>query len=121
MRDPVEPFKNERPWGYFETLHRTEGMWIKIIHIKPQQYLSLQYHDKRVEHWTALDIGVRAVIGDETLDLTPGLRYTVPMQTAHRLGNPYCMNKLVRVLEIAVGDPDEEDIVRLADKYGRQS
>ena len=118
MREPVEPFKNKRPWGYFQTLHRTDGMWIKILTIAPQQCLSLQYHDKRVEHWTALDIGVRATIGDETLDLTPGLRYTVPVQTAHRLSNPYSAETL-RVLEVAVGEPDEDDIVRLSDKYGR--
>jgi mannose-6-phosphate isomerase-like protein (cupin superfamily) len=79
--------------------------------------LSLQYHDYRSERWTPLDQGVKAQIGEHAIDLTLGVCYTVMQQQAHRLWNP--TNRVVRVLEVAVGKVDESDIVRLSDQYGR--
>lgn len=110
----------DRPWGYFQIIHQNDKTWTKMLYINPGHSLSLQFHHYRTEYWVALDECVRAVIGGETLDLTPEVRYTVPRETTHRLINT-SPHEQVRVLEVAVGHPLETDIVRLSDRYGRQS
>ncbi len=111
------PRGESRPWGRFEIYFENEKTWTKILHIYPNQSLSLQYHNYRSERWTPLEPGVRAQIGNRTLDLLPGVCYTVMKQQEHRLWNP--TNRVVRVLEVAIGVVYENDIVRLSDKYGR--
>lgn len=106
-----------RPWGRYEIIHQNDTNWTKILYIYPSQSLSLQYHNYRAERWTPLDDGVKAEIGGQTLALVVGMCYTVMKQQPHRLHNP--TNRVVRVLEVAVGAPNERDIVRLSDKYGR--
>lgn len=106
-----------RPWGAFGVFYESEKTWTKLIYIYPGESLSLQYHHNRSERWVALDPGVRARIRNETLDLSPGTCYTVPKETLHQLSNP--TDKTVRVLEVAIGAVDENDIVRVSDKYGR--
>lgn len=109
--------REERPWGHFDIVYRDEHTWTKILYINPGQKLSLQYHDYRLETWVALDKGLQAVIGEQTIDLLPDLCYAVPIQTAHRIIND--TEAQARVLEVAVGQVRESDIVRLMDSYGR--
>ena len=40
-----------RPWGSFENIAHGEGFLVKILKIKPNSKISLQYHKKRSEHW----------------------------------------------------------------------
>ena len=40
-----------RPWGSFENITYGEGFLVKILKIKPNSKISLQYHKKRSEHW----------------------------------------------------------------------
>lgn len=106
-----------RPWGRYEIIQQNDKTWTKILYIYPMQSLSLQYHNYRSEIWSPLDKGVQAQIGDDVFGLTVGMNYTVMKQQAHRLSNP--TQNVLRVLEVAVGAPDENDIVRLEDNYGR--
>lgn len=113
-----EALKEQRPWGYFEVLYADESSWLKRIVINPGQSLSYQYHQHRIEYWWPEGNGIRAIVGDFDFELAPSCtpRAVTPF-TKHRLYNP-CQHP-VSVLEWAVGRPDENDIERLDDNYGR--
>lgn len=107
----------QRPWGEFEVVHEDETYWLKILRINPGESTSLQYHEHRREIWIPTRPGLRAIINGQTLDLLPREVYTVEPRVIHRLTNP--TNQVLSVIETAEGAPDENDIVRINDKYGR--
>jgi mannose-6-phosphate isomerase-like protein (cupin superfamily) len=111
-------YKDIRPWG--EELWLMDGINVpgmaKVISVNPGEALSLQYHNERDEHWFIVSGDGVAVIGDEKIPLTKGSVCYIPRKINHRvIGGK---NILVFV-ELAYGDFDEKDIVRLEDKYGR--
>ena len=77
--------------------------------------LSKQYHHHRDELWVILDDGIIVEIDDETMLAKKGDEFFIPKGTVHRVSS----EKGGRFMEIAFGDFDEKDIVRLDDKYGR--
>lgn len=107
-----------RPWGKFTQYTHNQQTTVKIIEVKPQQKLSVQRHQKRDELWIALDLGLYALIAEETAQMIPGQEYFIPRGTVHSIENLYPVN--ARFLEIAFGHFDESDIERLEDKYGRK-
>jgi len=107
-----------RPWGKFTQYTHNQQTTVKIIEVEPQQKLSVQRHQKRDELWVALDLGLYALIGDETIKMIPGYEYFIPRGTIHSVENLYPAT--ARFLEIAFGHFDEDDIERLEDKYGRK-
>lgn len=109
-----------RPWGRFVVLHKDHDMWLKRLIIAPGASLSLQYHENREEYWLTHDVGVRHWYGRQPgawVSLPPGVVRKIARGEIHRLEN--ASEKTVIVTEWAVGRPDENDIVRLADDYGR--
>jgi len=106
-----------RPWGTFQIIYQTHNYWTKILTVNPGESLSLQYHEKRFEFWTPLAEGLTGVINGTTVDLVPGTRYDVPRFVLHRISNHGTVP--VSLIEVATGVPDEKDIVRVNDKYGR--
>lgn len=106
----------ERPWGNFEQFTANEISTVKILEVKPQQRLSLQSHQHREELWIALDDGVVAEINGIKRYLGKGDKVVVPKEARHRLSSE---SGTVRVLEIAFGSFDENDITRYEDDFGR--
>lgn len=106
------------PWGRFIILYQDKDTWLKKLIIAPGQSLSYQYHLNRTEYWVVQDLGVRAIIQGSDIEL---IKSKIPVaiypRVRHRLYNP-CDHE-VAVLEFATGSPDESDIVRLEDNYGR--
>lgn len=116
--DPRErSFVAERPWGRFQQLVHNERVTVKVITVEPGHRLSLQRHENRGEMWLVLDHAMRVEIDDTAWDAQPGESVWVPDGAVHRLGNP--LDTPCRILEIAFGDFDEADIVRLEDDYAR--
>jgi mannose-6-phosphate isomerase len=110
----------KRPWGNFEIIYQNYDMTVTVkrISLNPHSRLSLQYHKHRKEQWTCLSGIATAIIEQRTVRLFPGEHIDVPMEAIHRL----CANSGEHgavVLEVAWGPFDEEDIVRVADDYGR--
>ena len=89
---------------------------VKIITVNPGESLSLQYHTKREEYWFILSGSGIARVGTEQITLETGGSCFVPKQAHHRITAG--TDSLV-FLELAFGEFDENDIVRLEDKYGR--
>lgn len=107
----------EKPWGKFEQYTHNTPSTVKIITVQPGGALSLQYHHRRDELWVVLDAGARIQLGDVIIRPRVGERVFISRTTAHRLSAP--ADRAVRILEVSLGEFDEEDIVRLDDVYGR--
>lgn len=108
---------DERPWGRFRRYTLNEGSTVKIITIEPGHTLSEQRHRQRAELWVVLDDGVEITIGDAVVTASAGDEFFVPVGERHRMGS--ASDRPCRVLEIAFGHFDEDDIERLSDDYGR--
>lgn len=107
----------KRPWGSFERFCDNAVCTVKIIAVNPNEELSLQYHKHRDEFWKVLQGKPKLVIGDKTINGKEGDEFFVPKGTKHRISAD---KETVKVLEIAFGKFDENDIVRLEDKYRRR-
>lgn len=114
-RDQI--FVAERPWGQFEQFTQNERVTVKIITVEPGHRLSLQKHGHRGEMWQVLDVPIEVTVGDRTWAAAVGEVVWVPEGVLHRMSNTG--TERGRLLEIAHGDFDEQDITRLEDDYAR--
>lgn len=112
----MNPYIEKRPWGQFERFLANEACTVKIITVNPGESLSLQYHKLRDEFWKILQGDPTLVVGDKTIVAKPDEEFYIPKETNHRIT---AGREQVKVLEIAVRDYDENDIVRLEDRYNR--
>ena len=112
-----EVFVSERPWGQFQQFVSNEAVTVKIITVNPGQRLSLQTHGHRDEMWQVLDVPLDLQIDDRTWAAQAGERVWVPRGSRHRMANGGAVPG--RLLEIAFGDFDEDDIERIQDDYDR--
>ena len=112
-----EVLVDERPWGRFEQFVLNEAVTVKIITVNPGQRLSLQTHEQRDEMWQILDGPLEVQVEDRIWAAQPGERVWVPLESRHRITNKG--SEPGRVLEIAFGVFDEDDIERLEDDYER--
>lgn len=109
-------FQIERPWGNFRQFTQNENTTVKIITVNPNESLSLQSHKKRSEFWHIISGNGIIEIGDTKKDAKVGGEYEIPIEVKHRLS---AGDLGIVVLEVAIGEFDEEDIVHYEDKYGR--
>jgi mannose-6-phosphate isomerase len=109
--------EERRPWGTFRVYPHHEAGSLKIITVRPGAALSLQYHRRRAEFWVALDPGLEITVGDRVWRLKRGEEVFIPRGVPHRLRA--VGKRSGRVMELWIGASREDDIVRLADNYGR--
>lgn len=108
-----------RPWGSFDQYAHNENVTVSLMHVKPGQRLSLQSHTGRAELWIVFDDGAEVQIDERTLHPKQGEELWIPVGAKHRLSNP--SDATVRVLEVAFGDWQLDDIERFDDMYDRSS
>lgn len=106
----------ERPWGSFEQYANNEDVTVSLMMVKPGQRLSLQSHTGRAELWIVLDDGASVQVDDEILYPKAGDKIWIPANARHRLSS---LGTVVRVLEVAFGNWQQEDITRFDDDYSR--
>ncbi len=107
-----------RPWGAFEGLRQGPGFQVKLLTVNPGAGISLQYHNKRVEHWVVVAGSARVTRDSEVLELSANQSTYIATGVQHRLENPG--REPLHVVEVQSGDYlGEDDIVRLEDRYGR--
>ncbi len=108
-----------RPWGNYTSLVQDETWQVKRLEIKSQESISLQLHNFRSEHWIVVSGTAKIEIDDKISILNVNESIYVPLGSKHRLSNP---GKIPLILiEIQNGTYlGEDDIIRFADKYGRQ-
>ncbi|MEK0083346.1 phosphomannose isomerase type II C-terminal cupin domain [Benzoatithermus flavus] len=111
--------RDDRPWGRWEVLDTGDGFAVKRISVDPGAILSLQLHHHREEHWIVARGRARVTRGEEVLELDRSQSVFIPVGTAHRIENPG--EEMLELIEVQIGDQlDENDIVRLEDRYGRR-
>mgnify|MGYP003657854438 CR=1 FL=1 len=106
----------EKPWGFEQIWAETDSYVAKMLHINPNQRLSLQYHQVKEETVYVLE-GTLLNWTDE--DSPPqkfntGTVYHVKPNQTHRFG---AGKELVRLMEVST--PHLDDVVRIADDYER--
>ena len=107
-----------RPWGAFEGLRQEPGFQVKLLTVDPGAAISLQYHNRRAEHWMVVAGRARVTRDAETLELAANQSTYIAAGVHHRLENPG--SEPLHVVEVQSGDYlGEDDIVRLEDRYGR--
>ena len=110
---------DSRPWGGYEVLHQAPGTQVKRIEVKPGLRFSLQKHLKRSEKWIVIAGSGIATVGSREIAVTKGVFLDVPCGEIHRMQNTG--KELLVFIEVQFGDYlGEDDIVRLADDFGRK-
>ena len=115
--------REERPWGWFETIDEGDDYKVKKLFVNPKSRFSLQYHNHREEHWTIVEGSGIITLDDDTLAdyyevvVKPGDHYYIPIKSVHRLSGG---DKGVLFIEVQRGICLPDDIVRLEDDYGRE-
>ena len=116
--EAAEHLRVVRPWGAFEGLRREPGFQVKLLTVNPGAGISLQYHNRRAEHWVVVAGRARVTRDSETLELAANQSTYIAVGVHHRLENPG--SEPLHVVEVQSGDYlGEDDIVRLEDRYGR--
>lgn len=106
-----------RPWGNFRQYANNEDCTVSMMTVLPGQRLSLQSHTGRAELWIVIDDGSTVQVGDDIREYKAGDEIWIPVNERHRLSNKG--DKPVRVLEVAFGNWQQEDIKRYEDDYKR--
>lgn len=109
-----------RPWGSYETLAMGGRFQVKRIIVNPGAELSLQMHHHRAEHWIVVNGTAEVTNGTDTRLYTENQSTYIPVGTQHRLKNPGIIPLVL--IEVQSGSYlGEDDIVRFADVYGRET
>jgi mannose-6-phosphate isomerase-like protein (cupin superfamily) len=109
--------REERPWGWFETIEENEAYKFKKIFVNPNQQFSLQYHNHREEHWIIIEGSGFMTLDKSCFPVYFGDSFKVETKQIHRMkAGP----KGILFYEVQIGDQcKESDIKRLEDDYGR--
>lgn len=107
----------ERPWGSFKQYAFNSECTVSLMTVLPGQRLSLQSHTGRAELWIVLDDGAIVFAEGSEREHRAGDEIWIPANERHRLG---CRGpRPVRVLEVAFGNWQQDDITRYQDDYCR--
>jgi mannose-1-phosphate guanylyltransferase/mannose-6-phosphate isomerase len=117
VRNKPEIKPVSRPWGSFKQFANNEDCTVSLMTVLPGERLSLQSHTGRAELWIVIDDGAVVQVGEAVSEYKMGDEIWIPVNEKHRLS---CKgNKPVRVLEVAFGNWQQEDIRRYDDDYKR--
>ncbi len=115
----VRPRRVDKPWGY-ELIWAENDLYVgKILHVKADQSLSLQFHHQKDETMYVITGRVRIDVGPsadrlEVLDLPAGQGLRLRPGMVHRI------SALVDSDVLEASTPHLDDLVRLEDHYGRR-
>lgn len=107
-----------RPWGRYELLASHDGFQVKRITVNPGAGISTQYHQFRAEHWVVVSGIASVTLADVSSELLQNQSLYIPAGVVHSLENR--QHTPLQLIEVQTGNYlGEDDIVRLADRYGR--
>jgi mannose-6-phosphate isomerase len=110
--------EEQRPWGYYEVLSHQPDHKVKRITVYPGKRLSLQRHQKRIEHWHIICGSTIVTLNGQELCLGSGQSVDIPQGATHRMENRGTENAVF--IEVQTGQYfGEDDIERIEDDYGR--
>lgn len=118
MRDGELPRRVEKPWGHELWFAQTERYAGKLLHVRAGQRLSVQYHKEKDETSYLLSGRLRLSQGASadslvTTELEAGAAWR------SEPGQVHTIEALEDAVVVEVSTPELDDVVRLADNYGR--
>ena len=117
--EATEHTKTHRPWGFYKIIDEGKNYKSKQIVVYPGQKISLQYHNKRAEHWIIVEGVAKITIGTDIRILEANQSVYVPKTVKHRIEN--IGESDLRFIEVQTGAYlEEDDIVRISDDYKRE-
>lgn len=118
INQAIEHERENRPWGWFETIAKSESFHAKILHVYAGGRLSLQSHMHRSEHWVVVKGIATVVCGEREFRLLSNEGTYIHVGTKHQLRND--SDEELEVIEVQTGSYfGEDDITRYDDFYGR--
>ena len=120
-RFAVDTTRVEKPWGYELIWALTDKYCGKLLHVRSGEQLSLQFHKVKDEAWfvqegrAELELARAGEAVTATEVVGPGTALHFEPGTVHRL------RALEDTTVLEVSTPEIDDVVRLEDRYGRQS
>lgn len=106
------------PWGKISNIDSGERYQVKKIVVRPGEGLSLQRHFHRAEHWVIVSGMAKVNVDYKEFYLTENQSTYIPAGSVHTLENPGKID--LEMIEVRSGSYlEEDDIVRLQDRYGR--
>ena len=112
-----ETVSSTRPWGGFTQYAFNTPTTVKIIEVSAGGILSLQRHTHRAELWVILDETLEVELDGKKWRPKRHEEVWIPAGALHRVSAP--TGESGRILEVAFGTFDEDDIERLQDVYRR--
>ncbi len=112
----IDLFEENRPWGKFEKFVKNEKCTIEILYVNPHSKTSLQINKKRDEFWKILDGFAEIELEEKIAYAYKGDIIQVPKNSKHRI---ITQEKPCVIMEISLGNFDENDIIRIEDDYDR--
>jgi mannose-6-phosphate isomerase len=112
----MDVYSEDRPWGRFEKFHENQLSTVKLIYIKSNSRLSLQFHKERWEFWKIIKGTAQVELDGKILEVKEQQNVVIPKGAKHRVK---ALKDDCVILEISYGKFDENDIVRIEDDYQR--
>jgi len=103
--------EGKKVWGTYDVINKN-----KIVKLKPNESLSLQYHNYREEFWKIISGNGIVIIDNKKYKIKENDEFYIRKKQLHRI---IAGKKGIIFFESACGSVDENDIVRIKDKYGR--
>lgn len=112
------PRRVEKPWGHELWFAQTEHYAGKLLHVRAGQRLSVQFHEEKDETSYLLSGRLRLSQGPNAellvaTELEPGAAWR------NQPGQVHTIEALEDAVVVEVSTPELDDVVRLADDYGR--
>ena len=108
-----------KPWGNYKNIFIGKNFIVKILTIKSRCKISLQYHNKRSEHWVVTKGTAFVTKGNKEFILKKNESTYIDKKEIHRIENKE--EEELIIVEVQLGSElNELDIVRLDDLYGRE-
>ena len=122
MSGPTRPEHVPKPWGHETIWAHTDSYVGKILHIKANQALSVQYHNVKDETVYLLSGELIYRVWEGTGDNKQPRDVGLKIGEAFRItpGTIHQMEAITDCDILEVSTPHLDDVVRLEDRYGRK-
>jgi mannose-6-phosphate isomerase len=112
------PRRVDKPWGHELWFAHTDSYAGKLLHVRGGERLSIQYHEAKEETSYLLSGRLRVSQGENAdslsaTEIEPGAVWHNAPQVVHTI------EALEDSVVVEVSTPELDDVVRLADDYGR--
>ena len=115
---PEELSFDVRPWGRYDILIESHSLKVKKLIINPKKSISLQYHNRRSEHWVIVSGIADVYLDGKTYFLKVGQSIDIGKKQHHSVYNK--TSEELIIIEVQMGDYlGEDDIIRIDDPYNR--